>query len=423
MNYKIKKVSAREVLDSRGNPTIEVRLATSSCCAKAIVPSGASTGIHEALELRDNDKKRYSGKGVLKAVSNVNKIIAKKLVEFDCRKQREIDNMLIELDGTENKSKLGANAILGVSMAVCKAGAICADKNLYEHIQKLSNSKKFLMPVPQMNVINSGKHAGAENDIQEHMIMPVGFKNFSDALRAGVETYHTLKKILREKYGAKETLLGDEGGFSPHVLAVEKRLDLMLDAIKEAGYAGKIKLGLDSAASEFFDEKNGKYVILGEKYDRSELVDYYKDLIKKFPIISIEDGFAQDDWEGWQQFSSELGRNVQIIGDDLLVTNMMRIRKALDWRACNSLLLKVNQIGTVTESLDAANLSFKSEWNVVVSHRSGETEDSFIADLAVGIGASQSKFGAPARSERTAKYNRLLRIEEELGKKAKFARL
>ncbi len=435
MNFKIKKVKAREALDSRGNPTVEVELlastrassraglTTKSCCAKSIVPSGASTGIHEALELRDNNKKRFNGKGVLNAVSNVNKIIAKKIIGLDCRNQREIDNILIELDGTENKSKLGANAILAVSMAVCKAGANCSGKELYQYIQRLSNSKKFMLPAPQMNVINSGRHAGVENDIQEHMIMPVGFKSFKDALRAGVETYHALKGILKKKYGAKSILLGDEGGFAPPIKSVEERLELLLQAVDESGYRGKIKLALDCAASEFYNEEANQYTIINKKYNKERLIDFYKSLIKKFPIASIEDGFAQDDWHGWQLFNRELGRKIQIVGDDLLATNIMRIRKALDENACNSLLLKVNQIGTVTEAIDAANISFKNRWSVVVSHRSGETEDSFIADLAVGIGANQSKFGAPARSERTAKYNRLLRIEEELGKRAKFAGL
>ncbi|MBI2657436.1 phosphopyruvate hydratase [Candidatus Woesearchaeota archaeon] len=423
LDFRIKKVTAREVLDSRGSPTIEVCLATRSCCAKSIVPSGASTGIHEALELRDNDKRRHSGKGVLKAVSNVNKIIAKKLIGLDCRRQGEIDNFLIELDGTENKSRLGANALLGASMAVCKAGAICSNNTLYGHIQGLSNSKKLILPVPQMNVINSGKHAGVDNDIQEHMIMPTGFKNFNDALRAGVETYHALKNILKRKYGAKAILLGDEGGFAPPIEDIGERLELLMKAIGESGYSGKIKLALDCAASEFYDEKNDKYNIMGKGYSKGGLTDFYRNLAGKFPIISIEDGFAQDDWEGWQLFNKELGNKIQIVGDDLLVTNIGRIRTALERKACNALLLKVNQIGTVTESIDAANLSFKNKWNVVVSHRSGETEDSFIADLAVGLGASQSKFGAPARSERTAKYNRLLKIGEELGKKAGFAKI
>jgi enolase len=423
LNYGIKSVKAREVLDSRGNPTIAVNLQTKDCCATSMVPSGASTGIHEALELRDNDKKRFGGKGVLNAVKNVNGIISKKLIGKDCRKQREIDEFLIALDGTENKSRLGANAILGVSMAVCRAGASCSGMPLYGYIQKLSNSKKLTLPVPQMNVINSGKHAGVEHDIQEHMIMPVGFRKFSDALRAGVETYHSLKIILKKKYGAKAILLGDEGGFAPKIDSVEGRLTLMMNAIRESGYEKKIKLGMDSAASEFYDGKSGKYTINNKKYNSGGLIDFYKSLAKKFPIISIEDGFSEDDWEGWNRFNIEMGGKIQIVGDDLLVTNMKRIRKALDENACNALLLKVNQIGTVTESIDAANLSVKNKWNVVVSHRSGETEDNFIADLAVGLGASQSKFGAPARSERTVKYNRLLRIEEKLGKKAGFARL
>ena len=423
MNFKIKNIKAREVLDSRGNPTVEVDLITKSCCAKSIVPSGASTGIHEALELRDSDKKRYDGKGVLKAVDNANKVIAKKIIGLDCRQQRRIDNILIELDGTENKSHLGANAILGVSMAVCKAGAIYSKKEVYQHVKKLSNSKKMVLPVPQMNVINSGRHAGVNNDVQEHMIMPVNFKNFREALRAGTEVYHSLKNILKQKYGAKAALLGDEGGFAPPIKNVEQRLELLVKAIQESGYTGKIKLALDCAASEFYNEEKNQYTIINKKYSKEELIDFYKNLIKKFPIISIEDGFAQDDWNGWVLFNKELGRKIQIVGDDLLVTNLMRIRKALDEDACNSLLLKVNQIGTVTEAIDAANVSFKNKWNVVVSHRSGETEDSFIADLCVGIGANQSKFGAPARSERTAKYNRLLRIEEELGKKAKFGKL
>lgn len=423
MDFKIRSVKAREVLDSRGNPTIAANMRTRDCCATSIVPSGASTGIHEALELRDKDKKRYNGNGVLKAVANVNKIIAKKIIGMDCRKQREIDNVLIELDGTENKSKLGANAILAVSMAVCKAGACCSGKSLYEHIQKLANAKNLLLPVPQLNVINSGRHAGVDNDIQEHMIMPVGFKSFREALRAGVETYHALKSILKKEFGAKSILLGDEGGFAPAIKSVEQRLELLEMAIKESGYGNKIKLALDCAASEFYDEKIQKYTITGKKYNSTQLLDFYKSLIKKFPIISIEDGFSQDDWQGWSYFNRQLGSKIQIVGDDLLVTNMRRIKNAIEHNSCNALLLKVNQIGTVTESIDAADVSLKNRWNVVVSHRSGETEDTFIADLAVGLGASQSKFGAPARSERTAKYNRLLRIEEKLGNKARFAKI
>lgn len=422
MNSKIKKLRAREVLDSRGNPTVEVSMATDSCCANSIVPSGASTGTHEALELRDNDKARYGGKGVLKAVENVNRIIAQKIIGMDCSRQREIDSFLAEIDGTENKSVLGANAILGVSMAACKAGAVCSNLALYEHIMASffgSGAKKFAfaLPAPQMNVVNSGVHAGVKNDIQEHMIVPVGFKNFSESLRAGVEVYHKLKGILKEKFGSKAILLGDEGGFAPPIESVEERLELLLKAIGEAGYGKKIKLALDPAASEFYNEEDGKYIISGKNYSREQLVDFYRELAEKFPIISIEDGFAQDDWEGWKYFNKDLGDKIQIVGDDLLVTNINRIKRALSDKACNALLLKLNQIGTVTEAVDAAGISFKSGWNVVVSHRSGETEDTFIADLCVGIGAGQSKFGAPARSERTAKYNRLLRIEEEIGNK------
>ncbi len=423
MDFRIKSVKAREVLDSRGNPTVEADLWVNGQCFRSMVPSGASTGIHEALELRDNNFKRFSGKGVLKAVDNINKSIAKKLAGFDCTKQREIDSMLIELDGTQNKSKLGANAILAVSMAACIAGSTFSKQTLYNYISRLSGSRKILLPVPQMNVINSGRHAGVENDIQEHMILPIGFRSFSDALRAGVETYHTLKLILKKKYGAKSILLGDEGGFAPPIENIEDRLEIMLQAIKESGYSGKIKLGLDCAASEFYDEGSNQYNILNKKHTPGELTDFYEDLLGKYPVISIEDGFSQDDWHGWKQFTLKLGGRIQIVGDDLLVTNLRRIKKAIDEKSCNALLLKVNQIGTVTESVDAANLAFKNKWNVVVSHRSGETEDSFIADLVVGIGANQSKFGAPARSERNAKYNSLLRIEEELGKKAKFGRL
>ena len=421
MEYKIKKIKAREVIDSRANPTIEVEVFAGHHFVKSIIPSGASTGIHEALELRDNDVKRNNGKGVLKAVDNVNKIIARKLINYDCRRQKDIDDMLIELDGTDNKSKLGANSTLGVSMAVCKAGALCTKMKLYEYIQELSNSKQIMLPIPQMNVINSGKHAGTDNDIQEHMLVPVGFKTYREALRAGVETYNALKGVLKEKFGARAILLGDEGGFAPPIGSVHERLELLMDAIDKSGYGEKIKLALDCAASEFFDEKGGKYKILNHQFDQGQLIDFYKQITKKFPIISIEDGFAQDDWSGWCLFNKELGRKIQIVGDDLLATNMSRIKKAINEDACNALLLKANQIGTISESLDAANTADKNKWNVVVSHRSGETEDSFIADLAVGIAANQSKFGAPARSERTAKYNRLLEIEEELGNKARFA--
>ena len=414
---------AREVLDSRGNPTIEATVVTDKAVASAIVPSGASTGSHEALELRDGDKKRYNGKGVLKAVNNVNKTISKKIVGLNCEKQKKIDELMIKLDGTENKSKLGGNAILAVSMAVCKAAAVNKNISLYEYTNEISKieSKKFVLPIPQLNIMNGGKHAGIVNDIQEHMIMPVKFNSFKEALRAGVEVYHELGKSLKKKFGAQGILLGDEGGFVPKIDNVEERLELIDEAINNAGYKNKIFLALDCAASEFF--YSDYYKIRDKNYSIGELIDFYKNLVKRYKIISIEDGMAEDHWNGWKQLNKELGKKIQIVGDDLLVTNVKRIEEAIEKKACNALLLKVNQIGTVTEAIEAAKLAFKNKWNVVVSHRSGETEDSFIADLVVGLNTNQSKFGAPARSERTAKYNQLLRIEENLGKRARFAKL
>lgn len=420
---KIKKIIAREVLDSRGNPTIEVDVFTEKNFASAIVPSGASTGTHEALELRDNDEKRYNGKGVLKAVDNVNKIISKKIIGQNCEHQRQIDELMINLDGTENKSKLGGNAILGVSMAICKAASLEKNIPLYDYLSQLNNnkSKKFVLPIPQLNIMNGGKHAGMENDIQEQMIMPVKFNSFKEALRAGVEVYHELGKLLKKKFGSQGILLGDEGGFVPKMNNVEERLAIITEAIENKGYKGRISLALDCASSEFFYSDN--YKIGNKEYSYGELIDFYRGLVDKYSIISIEDGMAEDDWNGWKQLNKELGKKIQIVGDDLLVTNANRIGQAVEEKACNALLLKVNQIGTVTEAIESAQLAFKNKWNVVVSHRSGETEDSFIADLVVGLNAGQSKFGAPARSERTAKYNRLLRIEEELGSKAEFAKL
>ncbi len=409
----IKKIRAREILDSRGNPTIQAEVFTDKTVTVAIVPSGASTGKYEAVELRDGDKNRYGGKGVLTAVRNVNTIIAKKIVGMDCTHQEDIDKTMIALDGTANKSKWGANAILAVSIAVCKAGAISQKVPLYKYISEIAGTKPS-MPVPQMNIINSGKHVGVDNDVQEHMILPVKFNSFSEKLRAGTETYHTLKKILHEKFGARATLLGDEGGFAPEIKTVEERLAVIVEAINKAGYEGKIFLGLDSASSEFYDKHFGTYQIMDQKFSKKQLADYYVDLCKKFPIMSIEDGFSEDDWDGWKILNEKLGTKIQLVGDDLLVTNPLRIKQAIKNKSCNSLLLKVNQIGTVTESILAAKLAKKNKWSVVVSHRSGESEDAFIADLAVGISAEQVKFGAPARSERTAKYNQLLRIEEEI---------
>ncbi len=408
---KILSVKARQVLDSRGFPTVEAQLKTANGVFSAIVPSGASTGVHEALELRDGGK-AYAGKGVLKAVANVNSVIAPKIDGKEFHLQEDLDLALLALDGTQNKSSLGANAILSVSMAFSRALASESGLELYEFAGKLAGKKGFVMPVPLMNIINGGKHAGRENDIQEHMLVPVDFPTFSGAMQAGAETYHVLKGMLKKKYGEQSILLGDEGGFAPKIDALDQRLELMLKAIDEAGYAGKIKIALDCASSEFYS--NGKYHIGEEEFSSSELVDYYNVMVKRFGIVSIEDGFAEDDWGGWKLMNAKLGKKIQIVGDDLLVTNPGRIRKAVKEKACNALLLKVNQIGTVTESLEAFNLARRSGWNAIVSHRSGETEDTFIADLVVGLCAGQSKFGAPARSERNAKYNRLLRIEEAL---------
>jgi enolase len=415
---EIIKVKAREILDSRGNPTVEVDLFTKKGLSRASVPSGASTGKHEALELRDGGK-RYLGKGVLKAVGNVNDVIAEKLVGRDCTKQKETDDLMIELDGTPNKSKLGANAILAVSMAVCKAGALESNLPLYKYISNLVDSKKLTLPIPQMNVINGGLHAGIENDVQEHLIIPRGAKSFSEALRMCSETYHILQKKLKEKFGNSAIHVGDEGGFVPPLKRVDERLEFILEAIEELGYTEEFALGIDAAASEFFYD--GKYRILEKEYSVAELSDFYAELCEKFKVISIEDGFSEDDWDAWNMLKSKLGEKIQIVGDDLLVTNAKRIKKAIEMDACNALLLKLNQIGSVSEALDAFRLARKAGWNIIVSHRSGSTEETFFADLVVGLDAGQFKYGAPARSERTCNYNQLLRIEEALGSKAVYS--
>ena len=417
---KIDSIRAREVLDSRGNPTVEVDLRTDGGLFRAMVPSGASTGSHEAVELRDGDKKRYGGKGVLKAVENVNKKIAPKVKGCDVCDQRGLDDMMRKLDGTANKGNLGANAILAVSMAACKAASAHKGVPLYAYIASLSGRKGVTLPVPQLNVINGGKHAGKENDIQENMYMPTGAKSFAEGIRMGAETYHTLKKMLKAKYGVHAVQLGDEGGFVPPIDTPQERLELMVKAAEEAGYGGKLSIALDPASSEFYYKDGGYYMIGETRYSPSELVDFYADLCKTFPIVSIEDGMAEDDWGGWVEMVKKLGGKIQITGDDLLVTNVERIKTAIEKNAVNALLLKVNQIGSVTESIDAANMVYKNKWCVTVSHRSGETEDSFIADVAVGLDTGQIKTGAPARSERLAKYNQLLRIEEELGGKANY---
>jgi len=417
---EIRKVKARQVLDSRGNPTVEAEIEIDEGTVTAMVPSGASTGVHEALELLDGGEE-FHGKGVSKAVENANTVIASKLKGMDCTGQREIDEYMIELDGTGNKEKLGANAILAVSMAACKAGALSMNQPLYQYIADLSGHKGVYLPTPQLNVINGGEHAGMENDIQENMYMPTGAKSFREAIQMGSETYHTLKSMIKEKFGPLSIQLGDEGGFVPPIESPRKRLDLLIEAAEESGYSNELSLALDPASSEFYYPEEEVYRIGQKKYTSGEMVQFWSDLVDAYPIVSIEDGMAEDDWRGWSMLKEELGDKIQLTGDDLLVTNVKRIKKAIEYDAANALLLKVNQIGSVTESIDAAQLSYKQGWGVTVSHRSGETEDSFIADLAVGLDTGQIKAGAPARSERLAKYNQLLRIEEELDSKAKYA--
>lgn len=414
---KIRDVYAREVIDSRGNPTIEVDVYTEDkCWGRAIVPSGASTGIYEALELRDGDQKRFLGKGVRKAVDNVNKTISKKIKGLEVTNQELIDQTLIDLDGSENKKNLGANAILGVSMAVARAAAMSQGKNLYEYLSDNLGYKKK-MPIPFANVINGGAHAGNSLEIQEFMIVPVKAKTFFEATRMVSETYHTLKSVIKDKYGKNAVNVGDEGGFAPPLQTPEEALDLITLAIKKAGYKDKVKIALDCAASEF--KREGAYHVTKDKIlDGLSLGRYYQELMKKYDIISIEDAFEQDDFYAWENFKKET--KIQLVGDDLTVTNPARIKMAIEKKLCNTLLLKVNQIGTLTQAIDAAKVAYKAKWKVIVSHRSGESEDPFIADLAVALGCGMIKLGAPCRTERTAKYNQLIRIEEELGRKAKM---
>jgi enolase len=421
---KIKAIKAREILDSRGNPTVEVDLTTEDGMFRAAVPSGASTGVHEALELRDGDKSRYLGKGVQKAVNNVNTKISKIVIGMDPSKQEEIDHAMIKADGTENKSKLGANAILAVSMAACKAGAAAKKIPLYKHIANLAGVKKFILPVPSFNVINGGSHAGNKLAMQEFMILPLGAKSFKEALRMGAECYHNLKKVIKDKYGQDAVNVGDEGGFAPNIQDNKEGLELLKKAINKAGYTGKVSIGMDVAASEFY--KKGKYNLnfKGNKPDLKtgdEMIKLYKQFANEYGLVSIEDPFDQDDWETYPKLTEQIGKSTQIVGDDLLVTNPKRIAKAIEEESCNSLLLKVNQIGSITESIKACKDSQAAGWGVMVSHRSGETEDTFIADLVVGLKTGQIKTGAPCRSERNAKYNQLLRIEEELGNKCTYA--
>ncbi|MDD3808947.1 MAG: phosphopyruvate hydratase [Erysipelotrichaceae bacterium] len=418
--FEIIDIYAREVLDSRGNPTVEVEVTLASgTTGRAIVPSGASTGIYEAVELRDGDKNRYLGKGVLTAVDNVNEIIAPALLGYDATEQRLIDQTMIELDGTDNKGKLGANAILGVSLAVARAAANELELPLYRYIGGVN---AYILPTPMMNILNGGQHADNNVDFQEYMIMPVGACCFKEAIRMGAEVFHALKSVLHSK--GLNTAVGDEGGFAPNLSSNEEALGTIIEAIEKAGYkpGDDIKIAMDTAASEFY--KDGKYVLEGEggrALTNKELVDYYADLVAKYPIISIEDGLDQDDLDGWKYMVEKLGDKIQIVGDDLFVTNTKRLAMGIEQNLANSILIKVNQIGTLTETLEAIEMAHRAGYTSVVSHRSGETEDTTIADIAVAVNSRQIKTGSASRTDRIAKYNQLLRIEDELGSSAVYA--
>lgn len=419
MNSSIEKVYAREILDSRGNPTIEVDIYTKSGhLGRAAVPSGASTGEYEAIELRDMDSKRYLGKGVRKALNNVNSIISEAIIGLDVTKQEEVDNMMIKLDGTENKSRLGANAILGVSLAIAHASAKVSNTPLY---RTFSNNDKFLLPIPMMNILNGGSHANNSVDIQEFMIMPISGNTFSETLRMGTEVFHELKSVLNSK--GMNTAVGDEGGFAPNLSSNEEAIEVILESIIKRGLKpGKdILLALDVAASELY--QNGLYNLASEnkKLETSEMVTYLSKLVRDYPIISIEDGLDENDWEGWSQLNLEIGTDVQIVGDDLTVTNIKRLQRSIDEKSMNAILIKLNQIGTVTETIQTIKMAKKAGFGVVISHRSGETEDTTISDLAVGMATGQIKTGSASRTDRVCKYNQLLRIEEELGSDAKLA--
>ena len=414
----IEQVEALEIMDSRGNPTVEVEvLLADGTLGRAAVPSGASTGVHEAVELRDDDKNRYNGKGVLKAVANVNEKIAEAIEGLDAREQKLIDQTMIELDATENKSNLGANAILGVSMAVARAAAEACGLPLYRYLGGASAS---ILPVPMMNILNGGRHGGFNIDLQEFMIQPLGAQNFRQALQMGAEVYHALKKVLKAK--GYNTGVGDEGGFAPALKANAEAIELIVEAIAAAGYepGNDIAICLDPASSEIFED--GKYLLRSENRTLSspEMADYYAQLVEKYPITSIEDGMAEDDWDGWVDLRKKIGDKVQLVGDDLFVTNTKRLAKGLKLDAANSILIKVNQIGTLTETFEAIHMAVRNGWTAVVSHRSGETEDTTIADLVVATNTGQIKTGAPCRSERVCKYNQLLRIERELGEQAVY---
>jgi len=424
MDTTIESISALEILDSRGNPTVEVEVALmDGAWGRAAVPSGASTGEHEALEMRDGDKKRFGGKGVTKAVANVNGVISDELFGMDASDQRAIDFALLALDGTPNKSKLGANAILGASLAVAKAAANSVGLPLYRY---LGGVHAHVLPVPMMNILNGGAHTGWQStDMQEFMVMPFGAGSFAEGLRWGAEIYHALKSVLKEK--GYPTLVGDEGGYAPALKANEEALEVILAAIEKAGFkAGRgkdVAIALDPAASEFYEADTKTYNLRkeGKKLTGEQMVDFWAKWIKDYPIVSIEDGLAQDDWESWKLMVKKMGDKIQIVGDDLLVTNPERVQRGIAENTCNALLVKLNQIGSVTETIEAAELCHRAGWRTVISHRSGETEDSTIADLAVALNTGQIKTGAPARSDRVAKYNQLLRIETELGETASYA--
>jgi enolase len=437
MSFNITAIKSRQIFDSRGNPTVEVDVTCEHGEFRAAVPSGASTGVYEALELRDGGAD-YMGKGVLKAVANINDIIAPALIGKDSRKQTELDNFMVqELDGSKNewgwsKSKLGANAILGVSLALCRAGAAAEGLPLWRYIANLAGNAEVVLPVPSFNIINGGSHAGNKLAMQEFMILPIGASSFSEAMKMGSEVYHNLKKVIKKQYGQDAINVGDEGGFAPNILSNKEGLNLVTQAIEAAGYTGKVKIGMDVAASEFFCE-DGDYDLNfktkpndgADKISAQKLAEMYAGFVEEYGIISIEDPFDQDDWAAWQNVTASLGAKCQIVGDDLTVTNPTRVKKAIETKSCNALLLKVNQIGTVTESIEAVNMSQDAGWGIMASHRSGETEDTFIADLSVGLCTGQIKTGAPCRSERLAKYNQLLRIEEAMGgpSKAPYAGL
>ena len=425
MSTKITRVHARQVIDSRGNPTVEADVTlTSGAVGRAAVPSGASTGEHEALELRDGDKSRYLGKGVLKAVANANGEIGKAVTGLDAADQRGLDHKMISLDGTPTKSRLGANAILAVSMAAARAASIALKQPLYKYLSRYStDSSANLLPVPMMNILNGGAHADSSVDFQEFMVMPVGAPNFSEALRWGVEIFHALKAALKKRNYS--TAVGDEGGFAPSCKSNEEAIQIVLEAITAAGYkpGEQVRIALDPASSEFYDKASGKYIF--KKSDKSartseQMTEFWANWVRQFPIVSIEDGLAEDDWAGWKHLTTELGGKTQLVGDDLFVTNTERLRRGISEKTGNAILIKLNQIGTVTETIDAIEMARKAGYASIVSHRSGETEDVFIADLVVAMGTGQIKTGSASRTDRVAKYNQLLRIEEELGRGARF---